>query len=44
MKKTIVLLGLLLFGLGTFAQEAEKDNVAIFQDFVDESVAFFCFG
>ncbi|MDN3707112.1 hypothetical protein QW060_08185 [Myroides ceti] len=31
----------MLFGLGTFAQEAEKDNVAIFQDFVDESVAFF---
>ena len=41
MKKTIVLLGLLLFGLGTFAQEAEKDHFTIFQDFVDESVAFY---
>jgi len=41
MKKTIVLLGLLLFGLETEAQEVEKDNVAIFQEFVEEFVDFY---
>ncbi len=41
MKKTVVLLGLLLFGLGVFAQKVEKDNLQAMRDLLDESIAYY---
>ena len=41
MKKTVVLLGLLLFGLGTKAQEQASDRVQQFRDLIEESVNYY---
>ncbi|WP_448607228.1 hypothetical protein [Paenimyroides ceti] len=41
MKKTVVLLGLLLFGLGIKAQEQKYDSVEKFYNLIDESVNYY---
>ncbi len=41
MKKTVVLLGLLLFGLSTKAQEQASDRVQQFRDLIEESVNYY---
>ncbi|WP_448607226.1 hypothetical protein [Paenimyroides ceti] len=40
-KKTVVLLGLLLFDLGTKAQEQATDRVQQFRDLMEESVNYY---
>ena len=41
MKKTVVLLGLLLFGLVTKAQEQERDRSQAVRDLLEESVSYY---